>query len=148
MYKPARDEYVLLALGKLRRAYYQSFVSFCDKTSLTQTELRILLFLYNNPAQNRAADIAEAKWISKSNVSTAVNTMVNNGLLLRNPDPESRRTIRLSITDEGLVLAREAAEHQRAFFCRILHDVDMSAIEGILCKIAANIDSAGFDKKS
>ena len=143
MYKPARDEYVLLALGKLRRAYYQSFVSFCDKTSLS-----ILLFLYNNPTQNRAADIAEAKWISKSNVSTAVNTMVNNGLLVRNPDPASRRTIRLAITDEGLVLAREAAEHQKAFFCRILHDVDMSAIEGILCKIAANIDSAGFDKKA
>ena len=47
----------------------------CDKYHLNQMEYNILMFLYNNPQHNTAADIVKIRKSTKSHVSTAIKEL-------------------------------------------------------------------------
>ena len=70
-------------------------------------DIRVLLFLINNPDYDTAKDITALRGLSKSQVSQAVDLLVAEGMLRRTPDQADRRVIHLSITDQGEPLARE-----------------------------------------
>lgn len=126
-------------LTRVKKHYFQSFQPICSQYALSQNELRILLFLYNTPELNRAADIVEKKGISKSNVSTAVQHMVERGLMQRSPDSESRRNILLFLTDEGRGIAAEAQRVQAAFLRNAMTGIDFDLVQQISCQIYQNI---------
>ena len=53
--------------------YYEMKVSgVCEKYQLRQLEYDILMFIYNNPAYNPAADIVRIRKSTKSHVSTSL----------------------------------------------------------------------------
>lgn len=100
--------------------YVRQFAAVLARTGLTMRDIRVLLFLANNPALDTARDVAECRGIPKSQVSQAVEVLVGRGLLERRPDRTDRRVVRLRITEAGAPLAREAQEIQAACGARLL----------------------------
>ena len=62
---------------------------------LSLLEITVIAFLSNNPARNTAADIAEYRRLSKGNVSQAVESLIQKGLLERSQDAKDRRKVHL-----------------------------------------------------
>lgn len=97
---------------QFKKFYARQFAPLVQKSRLSMRELDVLLFLANNPNYDTARDIAEFRTLAKSQVSQAVELLAAEGLLQRTPDGNDRRVIHLSITSEGMPLAREAQEIQ------------------------------------
>ena len=57
--------------------------------------------LSNNPGRDTAADIVEFRMLSKSNVSQAVECLIQKSLLERRQDTKDRRRIHLSLTPKS-----------------------------------------------
>ena len=86
---------------------------------LSQLDLDLLLFLYNNPELNTARDAVTYRGFAKSNVSTAVETLTEKGWLTVEPDPESRRIKRLVLCPGRQAELGRLAEQQAAILNRI-----------------------------
>ena len=69
----------------------------CGKYQLTLIEGKIISFLYNNPEKDTAGDIVELRKLSKGNVSLAVDSLIQKGMLEREQDQKDRRKIHLSL---------------------------------------------------
>ena len=107
-------------ISHFKKFYTQVFSAYADKYGLSQLEIDVLLFLYNNPELNTVRDISEMRGLAKSNVSNAVEILRGRGYLNSEPDPESRKIKRLSISDKMLGRAEELAACQTAGFARAL----------------------------
>ena len=55
----------------ITRYYEMKMSGVCEKYNLRQMEYDILMFLYNNPEYNTAADIVRIRKSTKSHVSTS-----------------------------------------------------------------------------
>ena len=71
----------------------QMLKNICETWQLTITEGKVISFLYNNPGKDTAADITELRMLSKGNVSQAVESLIQKGLLKRTADQTDRRKI-------------------------------------------------------
>lgn len=100
-------------LRKLQSAYARLLEPVCKRWELTRCELDVLLFLYNNPGLDRAADIVTRRGIAKSHASQSIASLERRGLLVRRTDPADRRTIRLKLTEAALPAAREGKSAQQ-----------------------------------
>ncbi|MCI9121720.1 MAG: MarR family transcriptional regulator [Oscillibacter sp.] len=111
----------LIRLPRWFRKYYeQQFVPLLEESGLTMRDLHVLLFLANHPEQDTARDVAEVRGLAKSQVSQAVETLTGRGWLRRTPSRSDRRVVHLTITGEGIPLAREAQAIQAACGQRLL----------------------------
>ena len=91
------------ALAGIRRTIklYDSMLKpVCDHYRLAPIEATIISFLNYNPGRDTAADIVELRMLSKSNVSQAVESLIQKGLLVRRQDTRDRRKIHLYLTEE------------------------------------------------
>ncbi len=91
-------------LSNIRRVIklYDSMLKpVCDRYGLVPIEATIISFLYNNPGKDTAADIVEFRMLAKSNVSQAVESLIQKSLLQRRQDTEDRRRIHLALTSEA-----------------------------------------------
>ena len=128
---------------KGRKGYGRAMEPLCREWELTRNELDVMLFLFNNPGLDRAADIVARRGIAKSHVSLAVSSLEERGLLARLTDPEDRRTVHLKLTEQAVPLAERAREIQREYFSRLFAGVsreEMEAWQAIIVKICKNID--------
>ena len=82
---------------RLRRLAHKSMRPLGEELNLSQLEMELLLFLYNNPELNTARDAVAYRGFAKSNVSTAIEALHEKGWLTVEPDPESRRMKRLHL---------------------------------------------------
>lgn len=131
-------------IGASRKLYARFMEPLCRKWELNQNEIDVMMFLYNHPDKDRAADISSERGIAKSYVSQAVTALEKRELLTRNYDPTDRRAAHLVLTPGGRDIAREGRQIQKAFFHALYRDItpEESAIWGkILCRIAENIGS-------
>ena len=69
----------------------------CQRYALSNTQAAVISFLCNNPDKNTAAQIAQLRMLSKGNVSTAVDGLVEKGLLERKTAEYDRRSLRLCL---------------------------------------------------
>lgn len=106
-----------------RKSYGKMFEPLCREQNLTRNELDVLLFLYNNPGYDRAADIVAHRGIAKSHVSLSVNNLEQKQLLQRRFDPEDRRTAHLELTEAGTIIAASARTLQERFFSGLYQGV-------------------------
>ena len=63
------------AMGLAKKEYSRYLEPVCRHFRLTQNELAVVLFLYNNPGRDRAADIVSCRGIAKSHASLAVSNL-------------------------------------------------------------------------
>lgn len=82
---------------KIIKLYNQMLDAVCQSNQLSKTEVAIINFLQHNPQKDTAADIVETHLIGKSQVSVAVELLIQKGLLERTPDTTDRRRIHLSL---------------------------------------------------
>ena len=130
-------------LGKSQKLYTRQLEPVCKKWDLTRSEVDVLLFLYNNPEFDRAADIVTRRGMAKSHVSLSVAELADRGLLLRQGSPAYRRTVCLKLTAEGTRIAAEAREAQKQFFRQLYSGItgEELALWGELTrKVCENIE--------
>ena len=108
-------------LSQSQKAYGRQLEPVCRQWNLTRSEVDVLLFLYNNPQYDRAADIVTRRGIAKSHVSLSVTNLAERQLLERQESPSDRRTVHLKLTEDGRSIAAEARKAQEQFF-RMLYD--------------------------
>ncbi|MDO4668245.1 MAG: MarR family transcriptional regulator [Butyricicoccus pullicaecorum] len=82
---------------KIVKLYNQMLETVCQNYQLSKTEASIINFLQHNPQKDTAADIVETHLIVKSQVSGAVELLIQKGLLERTQDTTDRRRIHLSL---------------------------------------------------
>lgn len=111
------------ALGKVQKLYGKSLEPICKKWALTRNEMDVLLFLYNNPQFDRAADIVSRRGIAKSHVSLSVSTLERRGMLQREFSPKDRRTAHLALTERGKEAALEGRRTQERFFTEVCGEI-------------------------
>ena len=134
------------AMGKATKEYARYLEPVCKRWNLTQNEMAVLLFLFNNPGRDRAADIVECRGIAKSHVSLAVSNLERRKILTRHFEPAARRTSHLALTEHGKEIAREGKERQRAFIQALYAGVgaeEMEQLRHLGQKIMTNIAAFG-----
>lgn len=100
-------------LKKLQKAYSRLLEPICVQWGLTRNEMDVLLFLYNNPELDRAADIVSCRGIAKSHVSVSVAGLEKRGFLQKRMDCADRRTVHLKLTEAAIPASKQGWEAQR-----------------------------------
>lgn len=131
-------------LGQSQKVYSRLLEPVCRKWNLTRNELDVLLFLYNNPQYDRAADIVTHRGMAKSHVSLSVANLADREFLQRRCSPDDRRTVHLSLTEQGQSVATEGREAQNVFFQHLYAGIPSEELEAWAAsteKIRNNIDN-------
>lgn len=131
-------------LSQARKSYTKSLEPLCKDRGLTHNELDVLLFLYNNPGFDRAADIVSHRGIAKSHVSLSVSMLEHRGLLQRSFAPGDRRTAHLHLTEEGQTIAQEGRALQQGFFTRLFQGITPEELElwqNLIQKVQNNLET-------
>jgi len=84
-----------------RKLYETLFTDFRSTVEVSQTEIDILGFLSNHPDMNTSIQIAEYRMIPKANISKAVESLHQKGLLVTQRDHEDRRRVYLHLTEQA-----------------------------------------------
>ena len=95
-------------MNRFKRYYAAGFQPLAKEYGLNQLEIDILLFLHCNTA----SDIVELRGLAKSNVSTAIERLHQEGYLEVTPDRNKRRKRRLYLQPEREPVIRRLAEQQ------------------------------------
>ena len=95
----------------------------CGAYHLTMIEANIISFLYNNPGKDTAGDIVELRMLSKGNVSTAVEALIQKHLIEREQDKTDRRRIHLYLLPAAEPITNRISEIREQFSEEILFGV-------------------------
>ncbi len=87
----------LMNLQRIIKLHDSLLKEICDDYHLSLIEAKILSFLHNNPEKDTAGDIVELRMLAKSNVSNAVELLIQKAMLKRVPDQKDRRKIHLKL---------------------------------------------------
>ena len=127
---------------RAQKGYGRLMEPVCRQWELTRNELDVVLFLANNPEQDRAADIVTGRGMSKSHVSLSVSNLEKRGLLTRREDPADRRTVHLSLTEDAQPVVEAGRAAQQEFFSFIHRGVSQAEVEAMIAfskKLGENI---------
>ncbi len=119
-------------LSRAQKGYARLLDPICKKYDLTRKELDVMLFLANNPGQNRAADVVAGRGLSKSHVSVSVAGLEEKGLLTRSEDPDDRRTVHLHLTEAAMPIVETGRWKQKMFFSYLHKGVTQEQIDAIV----------------
>ena len=114
----------------------------CREHQLTMMEATIITFLRNNPSVDTAADIAELRMLSKGQVSQAVESLVQKGLVTRQPDASDRRRIHLLLCEKSIPVTDSIDAIQRQFLAGIFDgfsEKEMECFAGFHERIMENV---------
>ncbi len=92
---------ILQKIRRITRLFERCARSAGEKYGLTATEMDVLAFLANNPGRDTASDIVELRMLPKANVSQAVESLIEKGMLSREQDSGDRRKIHLTPTESA-----------------------------------------------
>lgn len=116
-------------MRRAQKGYSRLLEPICKEWDLTRNELDVLLFLANNPGQDRAVDIVNGRGMSKSHVSMSVSNLEERNILTRQEDAADRRTVHLTLTAKAEPIVEAGRQAQRRFFGCIYADVSPEEVE-------------------
>ncbi|MDU2066773.1 MAG: MarR family transcriptional regulator [Sporomusaceae bacterium] len=87
--------------------------------SITMTQCHVIVET-GRRQQISVNDLAQLLNLDKSTVSRTVDQLVNQGLLLREPDPNDRRYVSLGLTEQGRELFLSIESRMENYFGEIL----------------------------
>ena len=117
-----RTNILLANIRRIVKLYDSMLKPVCERYALALIEATIISFLYNNPGRDTAADIVEYRMLSKGNVSQAVESLIQKGLLQRCQDTRDRRRIHLSLTRKARPITDEIERVRQIFQDQIFRD--------------------------
>lgn len=131
-------------MGAAKKTYSRVLETVCREWNLTRNELDVMLFLYNNPEYDRAADIVSRRGIAKSHVSLGVGALEEKGLLIRRFDANDRRTAHLILLEPGQKIAAQARGGQTRFFAALFQGLGQEELafwDEITQRVCHNIEN-------
>ena len=123
-------------------AYSAAMQPLSREFEIPQTAAEILLFLANNPEQNRAADIVRGRGMSKGHVSLSLRSLEDRGLVACRADGSDRRAVHLALTDGAGEIAEDGRAVQREFIRRLREGItpeESAVILSVTRKMGDNI---------
>ncbi len=144
MQKPeAYPHYWINHLGFLIRKHLsREFAANCH--NVTPEEWAILLQLANAPGLT-TTELSDRTFRDKTTSTRMIDKLAAKGLVKRQPDPNDRRRIRLSLSDDGKVLFGNLSEIARNLIARSVEGVphqDLTTTTRTLAQIAGNLTGA------
>lgn len=124
--------------------YEQCINDACGRHGLIQTEMDILLFLYNNPDYDTATDIVRHRHLSKSHVSKSVQSLKERGFLTTFYQGGNRRTVHLKLCAAADAAIADGLLAQNRFVSVLLADFseeEKSQFLKYLCRISGNLQA-------
>jgi DNA-binding MarR family transcriptional regulator len=120
-----------------------------DCSGVTLSQCHALLEIENQDELS-LGELAQQLGLDKSTLSRTIDGLVNIGLVQRAPDPDDRRSIRLSLTGQGRRTCDQINTENDAHFCRVLSRIDIQrrqeVVEGfdmLVAAMTAETDSRG-----
>ena len=104
----------------VRRMRHETRSRFEGRLSVPQ--VRAVMFLRRHPGSSLSA-LADHLGISRPAASVLIGALVSQGLAMRSPDPDERRRVRLSLTDDGTTTAGAARTAARGWLSAALADL-------------------------
>lgn len=92
----------------------------CDEYGLTQMQYDILMFLYNNPQHNTAADIVKIRKSTKSHVSTSLKDLEDRKLIKRLQSVENKKHIEIVLLENAMPIIEDGIKAQKDFASNVL----------------------------
>jgi len=133
---------LLMFSWKLKKLYEKMFYSTIKELLLTQNEIDVLLFLYNNKPLDTAKDIAKYRAISKAMISKSTVLLYKKGYLSYEVDKIDKRCIHLEIEPIVIPVIHQLLLVQKKFSDIIYRNItkeETEVIESILNKIQQSI---------
>jgi len=127
---------------KLKKVYEKMFYQLTEELQLTQNEIDVLLFLYNNSPLDTARDIARYRAMSKSMISKSVDSLYRKGYLSYEIDEIDKRCINLKIEPVAITIVGKLHDAQKEFFYILTYNIteeEYQAMETVLNKMNQNI---------
>lgn len=125
--------------------YYETLTqSICDQYELTQMEYDILMFLYNNPQYNTAADIVKVRKSTKSHVSTSLKFLEDKGFVEKKQSENNKKHIELILLDSAQEIVQAGRNVQKKFvknMFRGLTEEEMVMCKSVFSKICNNAEN-------
>ena len=118
--------------------------SVCDQYELTQMEYDILMFLYNNPQYNTAADIVKVRKSTKSHVSTSLRLLEDKGLVEKKQSEDNKKHIEIILLDSAQEIVQAGLNVQNEFVKNIfrgLTEEEMVLCKSVFSKICNNAEN-------
>lgn len=113
--------------------YYETLTrSVCDQYELTQMEYDILMFLYNNPQYNTAADIVKVRKSTKSHVSTSLRFLEEKGLIEKKQSEGNKKHIEIILLDSAQEIVQAGLNVQKEFVKNMFQG--FTEEEMVMCK--------------
>ena len=130
----------------MRQVLYHLYMSLFEEVQtqygMTQMEINLLLQLANNPEIDTAAQVVKSGKLSKSQVSTAVDHLVNTGYLARRLDG---RRIHLKLLPPALEVVEEGRRRQAIFREAVFEGIpveEQEKLNSIMLRIVTNARDA------
>lgn len=76
--------------------------------------------------------LTELLGVDKSTVSRSVDKLVNNEILVRDTDPEDRRSVTLRLSDKGQAVFKEIEKRSTTYFAEVVADIPDDKREQII----------------
>ena len=115
----------------------------CAEYGLTQMQYDILMFLYNNPQHNTAADIVKVRKSTKSHVSTSLKGLEDRGLIKRLQSAENKKHIEIILLEKAMPIIEDGIKAQKDFASNVLSGLtneEKQICMSVFDKICRNAD--------
>ncbi|MEU2248927.1 MarR family transcriptional regulator [Streptomyces sp. NPDC019224] len=114
MDSPDPDGMVAEQLLRLTRRLQRIQGRQLEPIGITPAQFRLLRTVAHYDGAPRMADLAQRLDVVPRAVTTLVDALEAGGRVRRVPDPNSRRVVRIEITDEGIATLRSLRDARRA----------------------------------
>ncbi|MFE9458745.1 MarR family winged helix-turn-helix transcriptional regulator [Streptomyces californicus] len=111
---PDTDGMLAEQLLRLTRRLHRIQSRQLEPIGITPAQFRLLRTVASYEAAPRMADLAQRLDVVPRAVTTLVDALEASGRVRRAPDPDSRRVVRIEITDEGRATLRSLRNARRA----------------------------------
>lgn len=115
----------------------------CEKHKVTRMEYNIIMFLYNNPQHNTAADIVKVRKSTKSHVSTSLKELEQRGMVKRVQSLNNKRHVEIALLDKARPVVMDGCQVQKRFEKGVLSGLsqeEKDACVSLFLKICNNAE--------
>lgn len=135
-----KDNLFMTFSWKLKKNYERFFFKSVEELQLTQGEIDILLFLFNNKPLDTAKDIVQYRYISKSMVSKSIDSLLKKGYLSCETDSADKRSVHLRINPVAIPVTQKLLAVQKSFLNILFNDITETDFE-VLIRIFHKINN-------
>ncbi len=135
-------EQLTYSLGRLAAVARQRDWKSGEELGLTPTQGDVLRLLVSRPSGLRLNELAAQLSVRPSTASDAVSALVIKGWVLREPDPDNARAIRVRLSQEGLKLLGHMPDGH-SHVVALLSDSEVESMHAIVIGAIGRLQMSG-----